>query len=170
MKNNNSKEVCILDENNYFIGTKILYRDPKNKERIEDSINSYDIPKPNLKFILDNIKAKWNFDNEEWIYEDNKPSKPFKSEELNPMYYFRLARKRRLEYIEKYVLAKIQSGTFTYPTKLKKYKQDIYELPLRIENGEIEPPAINEDLEKYNKTKDPEDMIIFDWPTFAFKV
>lgn len=174
IQNNNldiiSIELCVLDKNNYFIGTKIVHRDPKNKNKFGDAIDAHEIPKPDMAKILDNWSARWDTLKNDWIYEDNKPKKPFDQSKLNPMYYFRIVRKRKLDYINAYVLKQIQAGSFTYPTKLKKYKQDLYELPLKIEKGEIDPPHIEEDsLAKFNQTKNPEDIIVFDWPTFAFK-
>ena len=51
-----------------------------------------------------------------------------------------------------------------------KYKDDVYNLPLRIENNEIEEPILVDDLSTYNKTKNPEDMIIFNhWPNYTFR-
>jgi len=163
-------ELCILDSNNYFVGTKIVHRDPKNKDTFGDAIDAHEIHKPDMNKILDNYKAKWDTKKNDWIYEDSKPKKPFDTNEMNPMYYFRISRQRKLDYVEEYVLQQIQKGTFTYPTKLKKYKQDLYDLPLMIENGNIEPPKINDNLETFNNTKNPEDAIIFNWPQFAFKV
>lgn len=165
---NNFKTVCILDSDNYFKGTSIVFKDPKNKDNFAMMDNAYDIPNPNID--NENIKAKWNFDNEEWEYENNEITNVNFSENQNPMYYFRLIRLAKLKQVDDYIANKIENDNFEYDAELLQYKDDIYNLPLKIENGEIDEPVIVEDLSNYNITKNPEDMIIFNhWPQYTFR-
>lgn len=164
----NFKTVCILDSDNYFKGTSIVFKDPKNKNNFAMMDSAYDIPTPNI--VDDNINAKWNFDSQSWEYENVGIANITPLDTPNPMYYFRLVRQSKLKEIDDYITKKIEDGEFNYEDELLKYKDDVYNLPLRIENNEIEEPILVDDLSTYNKTKNPEDMIIFNhWPNYTFR-
>lgn len=162
-----SKGFCYLDSDNYFLFYKVLYRDPKKGEIIPDD-NAYEIPQPDMNHIVNGIKAKWNFKKKAWVYE-TKPEENILLN-LDPMYYFRIARKRRLDYVNEYIMNQVQKGIFTIDPKLTEYKNKVFNLPQLIEDGEINAPLITDDISKYKTTKNPEDMIIFnDWPEYNFK-
>lgn len=163
------KEFCILDENNNFVDIVKHYPNPKKLEDFGVSEQSLDIPKPDLELIQNGHTARWDFEKENWIYTDHKSEEKNIHTNPNPMFYFRMARNNKLNEIDEYIIKKIQNGTYKVGTKLLQYKEDIYNLPEKIQNKDIEPPVLNSDISEYKKTKNPEDMIIFNWPTYKFR-
>lgn len=163
-----SKDVCILDADNYYIDSVRIFKNPKNKFSFSMPENTHDIPLPDYNMIKRNIKAKWDSENKVWNYVENENTQSLVNQ-ANPMYYFTMARKRRLEEIDDYIVEQSLKGTYKIPTKLEKYKNDVYSLPEKIKNNEVSAPEIKKENNTYAETKNPEDMIVFDWPTYAFR-
>src|SRR6056300_224700 len=69
-----SKELCILDENNYFVDVIKVFIDPKQEDQFAIPKSAFDIPYPNINYLDNGMVAKWNFDSKKWVYEEQSGS------------------------------------------------------------------------------------------------
>jgi hypothetical protein len=158
------KKVCILDDENYFISQKTLYRNSRCSTTFGSLENSHEIPEPNLELLDDGYKAKWNFENSTWDYIDTKEEDPYSLMNNPPSYYFLMARMARLQEVQEQITEELLNGNFDNYESLMKYKNELYYLPEKIEKNEIDEPILVNDITKYRETKNPEHMITFNWP------
>lgn len=165
---NKIKNICFLDDDNYFLENRNIYLNPKTKS-FKFEKNYYEIPSPDKNKLNDAFRAKWNFDINEWEYEDTKKKNLSISDSKNPMYFFRLAREIRLDEIDDYILKQVDNYDYEIDPKLLEYKEELVNLPRLIEENKIKMPEIKSDVSLYINTKNPEDVIDFEWPQYTFK-
>lgn len=165
---NKVKNVCLLDQDNYFLENRFFYLDPKTKEfKIPE--NGLEINPPDLNKLKLGHKAQWDKNKKEWVYDEIENNDTFIMKNLNPDYFFKIARTKKLQEVENYILDKFISGEVVIDEKLIEYKEKIYNLPKLIMENKIEKPQLKNDIELYKKTKNPEDILDFNWPSYSFE-
>ncbi len=165
---NKSKNVVILDNNNYFVSLKKTFYD--NRAKTFSLVpNGYDIPIPEEK---EGFSTKWNFEKEEWEYERILSNEEFdlleqKVEDVmrrDPMYYLKLVRNKLLLETDSLVLKYYQNKK-DVPAELRKYREELRDIPTNIENGNLEKPTYVDSVrEKIRQVVEPNTLINFDWP------
>ena len=162
-----SKFVVSLNEKNHFMGLKKTFFD--NRANTYSMIpNTYDIPLPDEK---EGYLSIWNFEEERWNYEKEISEEKEKFEEQvqtilrrDPMYYLKLVRNKLLLETDSIVLKYYQDKK-NVPESLKKYREELRDIPSKIENGTLEKPTYVESIETLiTQVVKPELLINFKWP------
>jgi hypothetical protein len=158
-----TKEVCILDNNNYFIDVVRVFLDDKTG-KLALPPYAHEIPCPNINFIRDGLIAKWNFENQNWNYEETNSSE-VTEKQPDPMDVLNVAKDMRLEQTDSMLLEAIELGDNSNLEAIKGYRNELRNIIPKIRNGEMEPPVLNPDPNPFLIKKDPAELIIFDnWP------
>lgn len=159
-----TKEVCILDNNNYFIDVVRVFVDQKTGELALPPY-AHAIPYPNINFVRDGMLAKWNFTSNTWSYEESTDMMESSEKQPDPMDVLNVAKDMRLEQTNNLLLEAIELGDTSKLDLIKKYREELRNIIPKIRNGEIEPPGLNPDPNPFLMSKDPAELIIFDnWP------
>jgi hypothetical protein len=162
-----SKNVVVLNENNHFVGLKKTFFD--NRANTFSMIpNGYDIPLPDEK---EGYFSIWNFEKEEWYYEKEISEEKDQLEEQvqnilqrDPMYYLKLVRNNLLLETDSIVLKYYQESK-EVPESIKKYREELRDIPSKIESGVLKKPTYVESVEKLiAEVVKPELLINFKWP------
>lgn len=162
-----SKNVVVLNEKNHFMGLKKSFFD--NRANTFSIIpNTYDIPLPEEK---DGYFSIWNFEEKKWSYEKEVLEESDDLEEQiqtvlrrDPMHYLKLVRNNLLLETDSIVLKYYQEKK-NVPESIKKYREELRDIPSKIENGTLEKPTYVESIETLiRQVVKPELLINFKWP------
>ena len=184
--NEDSKQFCIVNQDGYYMETVTCFKDPKDPSRYSIPGDAIDIESPDIDMLADMRKAKLSEDGVHWVYEE--PEKqvthshheetshhphPHPHEEQepphlkdDPMMFVRMCRDMRLFKSDIEVLKCVEDGK-SVSKELKKYREELRELPTNIESGFIPKPKHNLNANYEIGRHNPEEFIIFEhWPVY----
>jgi len=161
----NTKELCILDSNGYFVDVVRVFTDPKDPDKLAIPESAFDIPYPNIEYLDRGMLAKWNSETKRWMYEDQNASNSEFTPD--PMDILKVARDLRLRNTDVIILEAIENSDNTILEAIKEYRSELRILVDRIVDGEIPPPVLNPNPNPFISKRDPAELIIFDnWPIY----
>lgn len=160
-----SKELCILDENNYFVDVIKVFIDPKDEDNYAIPQSAFDIPYPNINYLDNGMVAKWDIETKKWLYEEQ--SGPDTDFVPDPLDILKVARDMRLRNSDFIILEAIENSDNTKLEAIKEYRSELRVLVDKIVNGELPQPELNPNPNPFIAKRDPAELIIFeDWPVY----
>tara|TARA_B100001094_G_C17905482_1_gene658592 strand:- start:222 stop:737 length:516 start_codon:yes stop_codon:yes gene_type:complete len=163
METVNHKDVCILDENNYFLRQVRIFRDPRDPENFLYPPNAHEIDPPEVHLLESGHLALWNTEDSVWVYEHPEPESNSQPP-VDPMYALRVSRDYRLHKSDIHVLQCYENGE-PVSEAVKKYRIELRDIPNKIADGTYSEPIVNPDPEPDARFKEPSGLIIFEnWP------
>lgn len=163
---NNSKELCLLDSNDYFVDVVKVFVDPREPDNLAIPESAFDIPYPNIEFIDRGMFAKWDFQNKKWLYEEAGSSQ--QEYQPDPLDILKVARDMRLRNSDYVILEAIENSDNSKLEAIKEYRSELRVLVDRIMSGEYPQPILNPNPNPFIAKRDPAELIIFDnWPVYG---
>lgn len=169
MSEQNYKDVCLLDSNNYFLRQIRVFRNPRDPENFIYPENTYEIEPPSEIKILQGNMARWNNEESVWEYIQMEPT-PLdehdhsQREPIDVMDVLRVSRDIKLHMSDVHILKCYENGE-PVSEEVKKYRSELRDIPNKIADGTYEKPKENPKPDPIKRFRDPSTLILFEhWP------